>query len=102
MTQYRGNKKQSKQAKNNPQNHTNGSSKPEPNHTNASTKPISIFTKFVELVNPSNPLPQNQNSPQNPKINHWHENCTREDINKPFPNRKQPFYLWFNPIAKKE
>ena len=63
---------------------------------------MSIFTKFVEPVNPSNPFPQNQNSPQNPKINHWHENCTREDINKPFPNRKQPFYLWFNPIAEKE
>ena len=53
MTQYRGNKKQSKQAKNNPQNHTNGSSKPEPNHTNASPKPMSISTKFVEPVNPS-------------------------------------------------
>ena len=49
-----------------------------------------------------NPLPQDQNSPQNPKINHWHENHTGEDINKPFPNRKQPFYLWFNLIAEKE
>ena len=68
------NKKQPKQAENNPQNHINGSSKPKPNHTNALTKPMSISTKFFELVNLSNPLPQNQNSPQNPKINHWHEN----------------------------
>ena len=33
------------------------------------------------------------------------KNHTREDnylINKPFPNREQPFYLWFNPIPKKE
>ncbi|CBI25620.3 unnamed protein product, partial [Vitis vinifera] len=27
-------------------------------------------TKFIELVNLSNPLPRNQNFPQNPKINH--------------------------------
>ena len=30
------------------------------------------------------------------------KNRTREYINKPFPNIKQPFYLWFNPIAEKE
>ena len=74
MTQYRGNNKQPKQTKYSSQNHTNGSSKPKLNHTNASTKPMSTSTKFVEHVNPSNSLPQNQNSPQNPKINHWHGN----------------------------
>ena len=30
------------------------------------------------------------------------KNHTREDINKPFPNKKHPFYLWFNHIAEKE
>ena len=64
-----------------------------------------MSTKFLEPLKPPNPLPQNQNSPQNPKINHWHENHTREDnylTNKPFPRKKQPFYLWFHPIVEKE
>ena len=33
------------------------------------------------------------------------KNHTREDnylTNKPFPRKKQPFYLWFNPIVEKE
>ena len=33
------------------------------------------------------------------------KNRTREDnylINKPFPSKEQPFYLWFNPVVEKE
>ena len=30
------------------------------------------------------------------------KNHTKKYINKPFPNRKQSFYLWFNPIAEKK